>query len=36
MLKRGQHEIYRKYIDLRSIVKKCGLKKTKTKNSPAD
>ena len=25
-----------KYIELRSIVKKCGLKKTKTKNIPAD
>ena len=25
-----------KYIELRSIVKKCGLKKTKTKNIFAD
>ena len=36
MLRRVNMKFIEKYIELQSIVKKCGLKKTKTKNIPAD
>ena len=36
MLRRANMKFIEKYIKLRSIVRKWGLKKIKTKNIPAD